>query len=133
MLYGSYARHPLLMSEEHLNERIELIDRLWGTGDFILGRYIPTVSVDEARRRAWARFERQSATPTAAMAVMRMNAEIDTRAILPTVRVPTLITHRVGDRAVPVGGRLDISPATSLAPNTSNCPATTMPRFMNRK
>jgi hypothetical protein len=56
VLYGSYARHPLLMSEEYLNERIELIDRLWGTGDFVLGMYIPTVSVDDARRRAWARF-----------------------------------------------------------------------------
>src|SRR5690348_13212154 len=53
---------PLLTNEDYLNERIELIDRLWGTGDFVLGRYLPTVSVDEARSRSWARFERQSAT-----------------------------------------------------------------------
>jgi pimeloyl-ACP methyl ester carboxylesterase len=102
VLYGSYARHPLLTNEAYLNERIELIDRLWGTGDFVLGRYLPTVSVDEARSRAWARFERQSATPSAAMAIMRMNAEIDARQILPAIRVPTLVIHRVGDGAIPV-------------------------------
>jgi class 3 adenylate cyclase len=31
-----------------------------------------------------------------------MNAEIDIRHILPAIRVPTLIIHNVGDRAVPV-------------------------------
>jgi pimeloyl-ACP methyl ester carboxylesterase len=102
VLYGSYARHPLLTINEFLNERIELIDQLWGTGDYFLGRYLPTSSVDEARRRAWARFERQSATPSVAMAILRMNAEIDARHILPAIQVPTLVTHRVGDDAIPV-------------------------------
>src|SRR5690242_11535597 len=37
-----------------------------------------------------------------AMAILRMNAQIDARHILPTIRVPTLVTHRVGDDAVPV-------------------------------
>ena len=102
VLYGSYARHPLLTSEEYLMERIGLIDRVWGTGDFILGRFLPNLSVDEAERRAWARFERQSASPPAAMATLRMNAEIDARHILPAIRVPTFIIHRVGDGAIPV-------------------------------
>jgi pimeloyl-ACP methyl ester carboxylesterase len=30
VLYGSYARHPLLTSEDVLKERIEVIDRAWG-------------------------------------------------------------------------------------------------------
>jgi pimeloyl-ACP methyl ester carboxylesterase len=38
VLYGSYARHPLLTLEDYLQERIGLIDRLWGTGDYALGR-----------------------------------------------------------------------------------------------
>jgi len=29
---------------------------------------------------------------------MRMNTQIDVRALLPTIRVPTLMLHRVGDR-----------------------------------
>jgi class 3 adenylate cyclase len=63
---------------------------------------MPTVSVDETRRRAAARFERQSATPQAAIAILKMNAEIDARQILPAIQVPTLVIHRVGDHAVPV-------------------------------
>jgi class 3 adenylate cyclase len=102
VLYGSYARHPLLTLEDYLQERIGLIDRLWGTGDYLLGRFLPNVSVDEAKRRAWARFERQSASPPAAIAILKMNAEIDARDIVPAVRVPTLVMHRVGDRAIPV-------------------------------
>src|SRR5689334_8194533 len=90
------------VSNEFLNERIELIDQLWATGDYFLGRYLPTSSVDEGKRRAWARFERQSATPSVAMAILRMNAQIDARHILPAIRVPTLVTHRVGDDAIPV-------------------------------
>jgi len=35
-------------------------------------------------------------------AILRMNAQIDVRHVLPSVRVPTLILHPEGDRAVPV-------------------------------
>ena len=38
------------------------------------------------------------ASPAAAIALTRMNAEIDVRHILPTIRVPTLVLHRTGDR-----------------------------------
>jgi Adenylate and Guanylate cyclase catalytic domain/TAP-like protein len=34
------------------------------------------------------------------MSLVRMNAEIDVRPILPSIRVPTLIVHRTGDRVV---------------------------------
>jgi class 3 adenylate cyclase len=38
---------------------------------------------------------------------VRMNASIDVRHVLPTIRVPTLVVHRTGDRAVDVrSGRL---------------------------
>lgn len=33
---------------------------------------------------------------------MRMSAAIDARDILPVIRVPTLVIHRVGDSAIPV-------------------------------
>jgi class 3 adenylate cyclase len=102
VLYGSYAHHPLLTLEDHVQERLELIDRLWGTGDYVLGRYMPTSPVDEGVRRLWARFERQSASPSAAIAITKMNAEIDARHILSAIRVPTLVIHRTGDRATPV-------------------------------
>jgi pimeloyl-ACP methyl ester carboxylesterase len=102
VLYASYARHPLLTQEDYLKERIEAIDRLWGTGEYTLGRFVPSMASDEAARRDAARFERQSASPTAATAVLKMNSEIDARHILPAIRVPTLVVHRVGDQAMPL-------------------------------
>jgi class 3 adenylate cyclase len=102
VLYGSYARHPLLTLEDYLQERIGLIDRLWGTGDYALGRFLPTLPVDEEKRRTWGRLERQSASPAAAITILKMVAEIDARNILPAIRVPTLVIHRIGDGAIPV-------------------------------
>jgi hypothetical protein len=42
------------------------------------------------------------ASPGAALALTRMNAGIDVREVLPTVRVPTLVLHRTGDRCLRV-------------------------------
>jgi hypothetical protein len=47
-------------------------------------------------------FFRRSASPGAAVALNRMNAQIDTRSVLPTIGVPTLVIQRVGDREVNV-------------------------------
>ncbi len=102
ILLGSFARHPFLTVEGHRKERIEVVDRSWGTGEYTLGRFVPTMSSDEAIRRDVARWERLSASPSATIAILKMNGEIDARHILPTIRVPTLIMHRVGDRALPV-------------------------------
>jgi class 3 adenylate cyclase len=48
---------------------------------------------------AWLR---NGASPRAAAALLRMNSRIDVRDVLPTIQVPTLILHRVGDRDVNV-------------------------------
>ena len=45
----------------------------------------------------WARFERQSASPSAIGQLARMNMDIDVRDFLPTIRVPTRFVHRIGD------------------------------------
>jgi class 3 adenylate cyclase/dienelactone hydrolase len=102
VLYGAYARHPLLNSEDYLKRRIETIERLWGTGEYVLSWFAPSKLSDEAARRMAARFERGGATPAAAIALTKMNSEIDARRILPAIRVPTMIIHRAGDHAVPV-------------------------------
>src|SRR5437764_4956358 len=36
VLYGSYTRHPKLSSDNELQKDIERIDRLWGTGEYML-------------------------------------------------------------------------------------------------
>jgi len=99
VLYGCYTRHPTL-SGNVLERNIEFIDRAWGTGEFCATSFYPRQSSDERLRRTLVRWERQSASPSAAIAVLRMNSEIDARHILPTIRVPTLVLHRLGDSRV---------------------------------
>ncbi len=49
-----------------------------------------------------AKFERLSTSPGALRSLMQMNAQIDVRSILPSVRVPTLVLHRRTDALVSV-------------------------------
>ena len=101
VLYGCYARHPTL-SAQNIGRHAELIDQLWGTGEYSARFFASGKITDEAALRIFARWERLSASPTAAAMILRMNSEIDARHILPTIRVPTLILHRVGDPRITV-------------------------------
>ena len=47
-----------------------------------------------------ARFERSAASPAMVQQIFEMFLDIDVRAILPTIHVPTLVVHRRGDRVV---------------------------------
>jgi pimeloyl-ACP methyl ester carboxylesterase len=61
----------------------------WGAG---LGRH-----VDPAYLEWWLRYARAAASPSSLWALETMNGQIDIRAILPTIQVPTLVLHRTGD------------------------------------
>ena len=50
----------------------------------------------------WSAYLRMGASPGAAVALTRMNAEIDVRDVLPSIRVPALVIHRTGDRLLKV-------------------------------
>jgi pimeloyl-ACP methyl ester carboxylesterase len=90
----------------------EIIDG-WG-GPVGLAERAPSVAHDPAFREWWASFLRMGASPAAAVALTRMNGEIDVRHIMPTIRVPTLVVHRTGDRCLLVEeGRY----VASLIPN----------------
>ena len=78
---------------------IESIERTWG-GEMDISNLAP--SADEAFKRRAVAYLRRSASPGAAVAFLRMNSQIDVRAVLPTIRVPALVLHRVGDRDVDV-------------------------------
>ena len=62
----------------------------------------PSKADDPAFRQWWAEYLRMGASPGAALALTKMNAEIDVRHVLPTVRVPTLVIHRTGDLCLKV-------------------------------
>src|SRR5207302_2633617 len=101
ILYGTYSHSGHLASEDGFRKRIESIDQLWGTGNFTLPRFLPSQISNEAAQRFMARWERQGASPSAAIAISRMNRGIDARHVLSVIRVPTLVIHRAEDSAAP--------------------------------
>src|SRR3990170_3499128 len=83
VLYGTYGHFPTwVLPAEKFTAFIDLIQRGWGTGASI-STFAPSKSNDEQFRRWWSRFERLGASPSAAVALMRMNNEIDIRHVLP--------------------------------------------------
>ena len=105
VLIGGFARRliapdfPWGRTAEELEIMLEEIRTGWG-GPVGLDIRAPSRVGDQRFRDTWARMLRSGASPGAAAALMRMNSEIDVRDILPAVRVPTLVLHRVGDRTV---------------------------------
>ncbi len=77
----------------------------WGDGSS-LRSFAPTMVSNERFRAWWARFERLGTSPAGAIALARMNSQIDIRDLLSAVRVPTLVIHRTQDARVnPEAGR----------------------------
>ena len=104
LLYGAYAHfHSWVLSPDKLQAFIERAENNWGSGQS-LPAFAPGMMGNPKFRDWWARFERVGAGPAAAVALARMNAEIDVRPVLPAVRVPTLVIHRRDDVRVNVGG-----------------------------
>ncbi len=72
----------------------------WGQGATI-DWFLPSRASSTRTRQALARFERMAISPSAFLRMLRMISEIDVRAALPAIRVPTLVIQRLGDRINP--------------------------------
>lgn len=109
IMIGSYARrtwapdYPWGPTAEEHQTFFETCQREWG-GPVGLEARAPSIAHDERFRQWWARLLRMGASPGANLTLLRMNTEMDVRHVLPAIRVPTLILHSVGDRALDVQG-----------------------------
>ena len=84
---------------------MEYMDEAWGSGKS-LPAFAPSKANDTAIQGWWGKFERLGASPSAAIALMTINREIDISGILRSINVPTLVIHRTEDTLVSVeGGR----------------------------
>ena len=102
VLYGTYGHFSSwVVPPDRIEAALDRMEKNWGTGES-LRLFAPSVASDETFKLSWARFERLGASPSAVVALMRMNSEIDVRPILPSIRVPTFIIHRQGDVRVNV-------------------------------
>ena len=59
--------------------------------------WLGKVHEDPAFTAAWAKSRESGASPAMRVALARMNARIDARAVLPTIQAPTLVMNRTGD------------------------------------
>jgi class 3 adenylate cyclase len=99
------AERPWAYSEESWAEYLDGVRRGWGTLAFAKeeGSVVwPGIGDDPEWIRHYADLMRRSVSPGDALVFLGVDAETDVRAILPTIRTPTLVVQRTGDEALPI-------------------------------
>lgn len=132
MTFGTYAKrvrspdYPWAPTVEAREAEYAEILATWGTAAD-MENIFPSM-VGNATFRDWiGAYFRASASPSAAVALLRMNTQADIRAVLSTVRVPALVMNRVQDGDVKVdearfiasqipGARLKLFPGADHVP-----------------
>ncbi|HEY1004507.1 MAG TPA: BTAD domain-containing putative transcriptional regulator [Streptosporangiaceae bacterium] len=109
-------------SEEMFEALTEIAGHRWGQGATIEW-FLPSRAGSPEARRLFGRFERMAVSPSAFLRIIRMIRQIDVRAVLPAIHVPTLVVQRLDDRMTPPATGATWPP-TSRAPATSNSVAT---------
>ena len=73
---------------------------MWGTGEW-QHSINPDMPWNEEIRATWARLERLAASPGTVDLMLPLVAELDVRAVLPAVRVPTLVLQHTDNQFIP--------------------------------
>jgi esterase/lipase len=105
LLYGCYAKAtwaPDYTWARTQEARREYTDWLVNSWDWEADCVRRCPSADPEMQRWWTQRMRAAATPSTIRALMDMNSQVDVRDALPSVRVPTLVLHRIGDGMFPV-------------------------------
>jgi class 3 adenylate cyclase/predicted esterase len=107
-----YGTAPVLASVDasHGDELVEAWLSAWGTDQTLtpLG-FAPSLAGDPEYLRWAARYERQSASPGDIRRLHALSMAIDVRAVLPLVRVPTLVLHRRDDPISPLENAVQLA------------------------
>jgi class 3 adenylate cyclase len=85
---------------DEFEQSMRLLPERWGLGKGI-NVIAPSIASD-ATRAWWGKLQTHAMTPADAVAFMRIAFDIDVRHVVPAIRVPTLIVHRVGDQVCKV-------------------------------
>jgi class 3 adenylate cyclase/pimeloyl-ACP methyl ester carboxylesterase len=132
LTFGSYAKrirsadYPWAPTREEREAAYREIPETWGTTKG-LEAVFPSMIGDPAFEEWLGAYFRASASPAAAVALLRMNSEADIRAVLPSVRVPALIMNRIEDGDVRIeearyiaskipGAKLEVFPGVDHVP-----------------
>jgi class 3 adenylate cyclase len=99
---------PWRTTDEHVEEYLRWVERDWGTRRFAEeeGSLVwPDMKDDSDWWDHYARFMRRSVSPGDAAALLRIDVDTDVRDVWATIRVPTLVIHRVDDHPTAEEGR----------------------------
>src|SRR5262245_24928264 len=91
------ADYPIGVPDRVVEEALADVERGWGTA-WDMELMDPSLAGNERMRTQLGRYQRATASPGTMASMARMLVETDVRAVLPAVRVPTLVVHRSGDR-----------------------------------
>ena len=103
IIYGSWAKriwapdYPWAPTTEQREKAYEEIEKQWG-GPVDIEWLAPSAVNDERFKNWWATYLRRSASPRDAVNLLKMNTNIDIRSVLPVIRVPSLVIHRLEDK-----------------------------------
>ena len=114
--------YPWAPTEDEWRQRLAEIRDGWGRRDFftrLLHEWAPDAPEDEAFHDWFVKHLRRSLSPGAAVALFRTSMESDVSAVLPAVRVPTLVLHREVERA----------PAEYFAERVADCRLVPLPHL----
>lgn len=107
IIHSGYARqlaapgYDIGWPREIIDDYAAHVERGWGTG-VALSRAAPSLAADPAVRSYYARYQRLSASPSAAVRHLRASTQADVRHLLEAIRAPTLVLHAERDVLVPV-------------------------------
>ena len=108
VLNASYARrmwapdYPWGLDDASRKRILEGYEARWGSERFALRALARSMEGDAEFRRWYTQACRFAGTPGSARAWFEAQMQIDIREVLPAIRVPTLIVHRIDDPVVPI-------------------------------
>ncbi len=108
ILLGGFARtlhgegYEWAPTREVADEFNRRVGETWGDNAWLLELWAPSVADDPVAQEQWNRMLVFGGTPATAIAWLEMVQDTDVRHVLPTIRQPSLVIHRVDDRIVSV-------------------------------
>jgi len=118
ILYDSYARGEAITTEEFKKSFSSLIRSAWGIGSKTLADiFLP--GTDVSALKWFTRLQREATSAEMAAKLLDLTYKFDVTDLLPRLRVPTLVIHRKGDKAIPFNLGREMA---SMIPNSRFVP-----------
>jgi len=109
ILYGAYAKrswapdYPIGWKDDQWERVFDNLEHHWGTPQSVaVTMFAPSVAGNPQATERLASYWRAAASPGAAVAIMKMNREIDVRHVLPAIQAPTVVLHRSAERVIDI-------------------------------